>query len=151
MSIKPWSGAFLLAAGLLIPQCSSSSAPKRRTGNDLLKMCPYVDRPITDQPAGEKALTLSCLNCTSGFLDRVLAGSIAASKNGQPLICPSEEVTPPQVAPVVLKYLRAHPEDRHEDALSLVYVALARAFALQASTLNERTTRPYRPVPHPVQ
>jgi hypothetical protein len=128
MRIKLRSGAFLLAAGLLIPQCSSSSAPKRRTGNDLLEMCQYVDKPVSDQPVGEKALTLSCLSYTSGFMDGVLAGSIAASKNGQPLVCPSEEVTPQQVASVILKYLREHPEDGHEDALGLAYVALAHVF-----------------------
>lgn len=128
MRVKLWSGAFLLAAGLLIPQCSSSPAPRRRTGNDLLEMCRYVDKPVNDQPVGEKALTLSCLNYTSGFMDGLLAGSIVASKHGKPLVCPSEEVTPQQVASVILKYLREHPEDRHEDALGLVYVALAHAF-----------------------
>lgn len=42
-------------------------------------------------------------------MDGTLAGSIVASKDGQPLVCPSEEVTPRQVASVILKYLRDHP------------------------------------------
>lgn len=120
--------ALVLVSGLLIPQYSFSSVQKRRSGNDLLEMCQYVDRSLNDQPVGEKALTLSCLSYTSGFVDGVLAGSIAASKDGKPVLCPSEAVTPQQVASVVLRYLREHPEDRHEDALGLAYIALARAF-----------------------
>ena len=120
--------------------CSRGLTPQTATGSlscarfcaqikpRVLDMCQYVGKPTRDQDVREKALTLSCLSYTSGFMKGVIAGSIAASKDGQPLVCPSEDVTPQQIASVVLKYLREHPEDRHEDALGLVYIALARTF-----------------------
>ena len=48
----------LPGVGLLIPQYSPLSSPKRRSGNDLLQMCQYVDKPLNDQSVGEKSLTL---------------------------------------------------------------------------------------------
>ena len=127
MNTKLW--LFLLA--LVCPLTTEwffPPTPRQRTGNDVLEMCQYVEKPMRDQSVDQKAATIACLNYTSGFMAGVLAGSIAASSDSRPIICPSEEVTAQQVSAVVLKYLRDHPEDRHESAVALVYIALAHAF-----------------------
>jgi len=44
------------------------------------------------------------------------------------LICPPDGVSVNQIASIVMKYLRENPEDLHFSAVSLVAIALSKAF-----------------------
>ena len=98
------------------------------TGNDLLRMCENK-RGSTD-PA-----SLACLTYVMGLRD---AFNIAAREmypqfinseyNKKLRVCLPYKVTNGQLAKVLLKYLRAHPEQRHENSYILTAQAMKKAF-----------------------
>jgi hypothetical protein len=98
--------AILLAVLLM-----TSTVAYSETGNELLAYC-----------QGDMGGKDYCLGYVSGAMESY---PIAAGVYNAPrLLCIPEGVTRGQTAKVVEHYLEAHPEDLHESARVLVYVAI---------------------------
>jgi hypothetical protein len=99
------SRAIIIAA--LSGMFAATLAEAAPTGNDLLGLC--------------ESSPDFCLGYAAG----VMAG-MATGKLG---VClPTFALTPPQVQDVITKFLREHPEHRHEDAMALTAFAIHTAW-----------------------
>ncbi len=87
----------------------------------------FVDHCLSDDARSEAY----CFAYVAGVADMV--GSISVPMvSGFTAVCFPDETTLGQLNRVVVKYLKAHPEETHEPAVVLVTVALREAFPCQS-------------------
>lgn len=97
-------------------------------GTDLAKLC------------GEDAAPVEATHCLwyfTGYDDAMftvkLAREILPQRTG-PLYCAPEEMTPPQMRDVVLKFMKANPSKADTDGATVVLLALHEAFPCSPSS-----------------
>jgi hypothetical protein len=97
-----------------------------KTANDLVRMC--QDRsPRSLQHNSADAVGYGfCL----GLFNGLIASNVYTKelKLGQPLFCATSDVFPDEARKVFLRWMNDHPEQLHEDALSVAIVSLRKAF-----------------------
>ena len=89
------------------------------TGNQMLEIC--ESKQIHEN---------GCLGFYAGVRDTLplLGAFLPASNSARPNVCVPDGVTHFQLRDVAIKYMRAHPEDRHLLASALAMVAYAQAW-----------------------
>jgi hypothetical protein len=105
---------------LLMATCAKA---ERMSGNFLLEQCAA---PISES-------RLMCTSYILGYVDATVMWNANAS--GIPICIPSEEVIARQIVDVVVKWLKAHPQDRDRAAAILVADALEEAWPCKQGTL----------------
>ena len=110
---------------VLISGSTGAQSLSPETGNTLLEHCESGDKQDGDLQINAMKAGL-CFGYIEGAAD-ILAFDAAAFPNRR-LECTPKEVTRGQERDVVVKYLRDHPEERHESAALLVLHALTTAF-----------------------
>jgi hypothetical protein len=83
------------------------------SGNQLYEYC-------------QREASLVCLGYVMGVADTIADASSAGDMTTR--ICPDRGVNPGQMMDVVVNFLRAHPERRHQAAPGIVAAALVEAF-----------------------
>ena len=96
------------------------------SGDDLVKLCEIAG-------ADEHALTARmCLMYIAGFTDGFNIGMLKFNNQKQANFCPPDEVTPDQMAKVIVKYGSDHPEQLWVTAALFSAAALRDAYPCQA-------------------
>ena len=93
------------------------------TGNDILEWCEYKQKDTLGWY--KQGLCDGYLN---GIVEGLLFAQHAPTGIQITFNCKPEAVTRGQTELVIVKYLKAHPEQLHNPAVMLVYSALAEAF-----------------------
>lgn len=109
-------GRLLFLAALWLPTLAAGQAtqpPFTLDGNRMMSFCVDIDREITEQGAW-------CLLHTSG----VYSGYMLGASNFQGRHCIPAPLPSIQVARILVKYMRSHPEQLHWDASVLTVLAL---------------------------
>lgn len=114
--------AATLALGLATPVAAQVDAPVSiSTGNDLLGAC---QSPRASGPSW------MCLGFVLGAKDAMRLNAITSRDALR--FCMPAGVTNGQILAIVIKYVESVPEYRHQNASSLILVALLRAFPCPA-------------------
>lgn len=108
--------------------------------NDLLAYCGEVVNFLdSSRPSGEDVAVGWCAGYIEGTVALLRAMQILMGvefsermTKGPAGICIPDEVRVSQVARIIVKYLREHPEELHQDKGGLTVVILRDAFACQA-------------------
>jgi len=118
--------ALLLAATVCFT-ASSSLAANQGTGNDLLNHCQEAERVLDNPRADGDMLKVGlCIGFVEGVKNSLL---ILGSRDGTPPVsCTPPTLTNGQAIRVVLKYLRANPEQLHESKFILTWLAFVTAY-----------------------
>ncbi|HLY61128.1 MAG TPA: Rap1a/Tai family immunity protein [Terriglobia bacterium] len=100
------------------------------TGESLLRDCNIAVKSIDeDQSAAlDRMSTGLCLGYLAGFLDGFGQGLTSGARGEQAICPPAEHFNMNQVARVVSKFLRDHPERLHQFADHLVLDSMHEAF-----------------------
>ena len=91
------------------------------TGEYLVNLCKVAELDSRDP----------CLNYIAGFTDGYATGMIVFNNSQQARFCPSREVTPFEMAKVLVKYGNDHPEDLSTRAALFTAYALKDAYPCQ--------------------
>ncbi|MBP1749190.1 MAG: hypothetical protein H6Q52_1729 [Deltaproteobacteria bacterium] len=89
------------------------------TGNDLLGDCVKLENAMPNSPGADAARAGRCLGEVNGVSNTMFHYKT---------ICPPNGVSAGQTVVIVLRYLRAHPEDLHMNSSLLIMGALSEAF-----------------------
>ena len=137
-----WLFAMLLVFGVSSP----SRAANIKDGNDLLDACRDADKgPDEMKTQDQLRRSMMCLGYITGVTDGIkVATQVNERVNGKPLnlgewggmFCIPDGVKVGQMLRVVVKYLRDHPEELHNDSAELVVAAFLTAFPCKVE--NER-------------
>lgn len=110
---------------------TNSKGASNKTGNDLLPSC-----SLAVDAADNKGLSTpqlmeagNCLTYIEGFLDGYALGAVG----GSPIACLPEDVTVGQVARIVVKWMKDHPEKLNDAAPVCVLAALYNSFPCKNS------------------
>jgi hypothetical protein len=124
-----------LAAVLALPlSAAAENSLGRQTGTELLARCEPALRMVEAGSRlllndAEYAQAQSCLGFVDGFIWG--HGWAAWREHRDMYYCPPEEFTAWQFVPVLVEYLRAHPDRLDARAHVLVFSALSSAFPCQ--------------------
>lgn len=105
--------ALIAALSLAAPAHAAGNTTVFRTGNDLLPLCRELQ--------GDEIAT--CYGYLQGVIDGQSSGLVRATN-----YCLVAGVTGRQIRDIVVAYLEAHPENRHQRGAWLVTYALNDAF-----------------------
>ena len=112
---------------ILLVLLAVSTAHASTRADELLWKCNGTGDDETDAMLGK----LACASYLSGFLDAYTITTYGQKSNH--LIClPDRGISNDQTIRIVVKFLEDHPEDLHESARSMVFVALQAAFPCRA-------------------
>jgi hypothetical protein len=122
---------FFVAMLLLL--CSSSNASEvssmMETGDDVLRICGASVKKADGLSVSDKEIldAIFCLAYLSGFQDSIRL-SISLFKPQNQIICLPEKASSIQLARIVTKWLKDHPQQLHESGRMLVLFALGDVF-----------------------
>lgn len=114
-----------LLLGIVVSGSSSRVPPD---GVQLLRACGATVRQDDGATLSteDTVLSLWCLGYVGGFLDGL---AIMRWKGGATSVClPEDGVNNGQAIRIIVKYLRAHPDQLHQTARSSILIAIADAF-----------------------
>ncbi len=113
--------AILLGALLLFGTANEASP---RTGNEFLSICSENE--------------FDCAFWMQGFTEGYMVGQGMARVRHEVPWCPHGDATMGQLADVVIAYLEAHPESRHENGLKLIEYAFVSAWPCENTETSDR-------------
>jgi hypothetical protein len=110
---------------------ADSKGASNKTGNDLLPSCSLAVDAMDGKNLSTAQLmdSANCLAYLSGFIDGYVLGAVG----GSPIACFPEDGTVGQVARIVVKWMKDHPEKLNEAAPVCVLTALYNAFPCKTS------------------
>lgn len=100
-------------------------------GNDLLRKCVAAEKAADGANQGEREAVdaIDCMSYLQGILDMNMLYQAALNKpKPQTFFCLPTNIKNGQAARIVVKYLRAHPEQLHRSGAILAVTAFAEAF-----------------------
>ena len=89
------------------------------SGTDLLGDCVKLENVMPNSPSADTARAGRCLGEVNGVSNTMFHYKT---------ICPVARVSAGEAVAIVLRYLRAHPEDLHKNSSLLIMGALSEAF-----------------------
>ena len=89
------------------------------TGADLLGDCVKLENAMPNLPSADAARAGRCLGEVNGVCNTMFHYQ---------MICPPARMSAGQAVLIVVRYLRAHPEDLHMNSSLLIMMALSEAF-----------------------
>lgn len=110
---------------------ANSKGASNKTGNDLLPSCSLAVDAMDNRNLNTMQLMESgnCLEYLAGFLDGYTFGAVG----GRPIACFPEDVIVGQVARIVVKWMKDHPEKLNDPAPVCVLAALFISFPCKTS------------------
>lgn len=139
VQIAMWIALAAIAAPL--PAAAAETSIGKAPGTELLQRCEPALRLVEARSRrlltdAEYAQAQSCLGFVDGF---VWGHGWAAWRERRDMYyCPPEELTAGQVVPVLVEYLRAHPDRLDASAHVLLFSALSNAYPCQPEQKNEQ-------------
>jgi hypothetical protein len=118
--------AILLLSCWASAQVSDQSLNAPDSGTNFMRVCNAVDSSATTKGI--------CLGYVLGTTDgiklgvRVEHGIVAATTANEPLFCLPSEVTSGQLLRILVKYIKAHPEQEHWQTPTLILTAAMDSF-----------------------
>ena len=113
----------------------ATPVPVAADGNQLLKLCAAAERTAdgVKQSVLDDVDAIRCMSYLNGITDLNMMYQAGLNRpKPQTLFClPDTNIKNAQAVHIVVKFLRAHPEQLHQSDIFLVAVALAEAFPCQ--------------------
>ncbi len=101
-------------------------------GNELLRTCNImlniVDKTVKDFDYEDAGNSSFCLGFMQGIIGLNSVYESKTDNNNTPLFCHPEGIITGQATRVVVKYLKDHPEQLHNNMITLTILAFKKAF-----------------------